>query len=609
MSIVHTCANLLVRNPLFTDFIHICRVLPHQLRLYVGTSFICMLIQAMLEVGTILAISFLAMSITMPERLFTNPATAWIFPLFPHEFDLSADPRRLALLASVATTIFILCKNAITAYVSLSISRLGGKIALFAGETIFNKFIYSPYTAILSGDSQAMFQALTWRGALGNFVTELMEMYSYLFVFTAMVITILVFTPGLVLGILALSGLVAFLLYQGIKRSVERAAKTSADYERDANKATLNAMHGIREILIYRQQRAFKSAFVQACEKSIPPVAYLNIAPTLPTWVLETFGFISIVLTFAGMYGFLDASMPRIAAVLTMLMLVAWRILPLLNRSLGIMVRVRGIRHMAMECLTHVQKAINEPATLLPDPDPDFILHGDITLKDVCFRYIRAEADSLSHINITIPCGQTVGIIGQSGAGKSSLANIFAGLVKPDRGQIRVAGKPLNTAQLAAYRQKIGYVPQSPYILRGSLAENVAFSQWGRPYDAERVRHACRMAALDIVETDPRGIEYPLGENGAGLSGGQAQRVSIARALYAKPEILILDESTSALDQQTEAAIMETITQLKQRLTIIIIAHRLTTVEQCDWLFWLQDGRLHKQGTSVTVLSEYIKIS
>ena len=143
--------------------------------------------------------------------------------------------------------------------------------------------------------------------------------------------------------------------------------------------------------------------------------------------------------------------------------------------------------------------------------------------------------------------------------------------------------------------------------MAGSIAENVAFSEWGKPWDAERVRKACRMAALDIVETDPRGIEYPIGENGAGLSGGQAQRVSIARALYAEPEILILDESTSALDQQTEAAIMATINSLREQLTIIIIAHRLSTVEQCDQLFWVENGRLKKQGPSTAILAEYTK--
>mgnify|MGYP001027278126 CR=1 FL=1 len=138
-------------------------------------------------------------------------------------------------------------------------------------------------------------------------------------------------------------------------------------------------------------------------------------------------------------------------------------------------------------------------------------------------------------------------------------------------------------------------------------AANVAFSQWGKPYDAEKVSRACRMAALDLVEHDPRGIEYPIGERGSGLSGGQAQRVSIARALYAAPDILILDESTSALDLGTESAIMETIAALKGQLTIIIIAHRLSTVEHCDRLIWMESGCIHRIGTPQEILPEYMK--
>ena len=151
----------------------------------------------------------------------------------------------------------------------------------------------------------------------------------------------------------------------------------------------------------------------------------------------------------------------------------------------------------------------------------------------------------------------------------------------------------------------VGYVAQNPYVAPGTLAQNVAFSQWGRPYDEERVRQACRMAHLDIADQRPEGINLPIGEGGSGLSGGQLQRLSIARALYASPHLLILDEATSSLDMGVEAAIMKTITSLPRSMTLAIIAHRLSTVESCDSILWLRDGETAMYGPPSEVLPHY----
>lgn len=262
---------------------------------------------------------------------------------------------------------------------------------------------------------------------------------------------------------------------------------------------------------------------------------------------------------------------------------------------------------MAMECLGCLEAIQAHPPIIPPDPDPTFSFTHDITLDKVDFRYPGAQKDSLVQLSFSIRKGEQLGIIGPSGAGKSTLVGILCGLLPIHGGALRVDGKELSPNERAAYIRSIGYVPQAPYILQGTVAKNVAFSQWGKPYDAEKVFRACRMAALDFVEKDPRSIEYPIGERGSGLSGGQVQRVSIARALYTAPDILILDESTSALDLGTESAIMDTIASLKGHLTIIIVAHRLSTVEHCDRLIWMENGRIHHIGTPQEILPEYMK--
>ncbi|WP_241159403.1 MULTISPECIES: ABC transporter ATP-binding protein [unclassified Desulfovibrio] len=560
-------------------------------------------VQALLEVGAILAMSLVAMSVAAPERLLGHPATQLLLAQVPALNFLGEDLRRVALACAVLSAALIAAKNAVSALVTHQTNVLGERIALFAGDVIFHNFLYSPYIRHLSGDSNIMFNALTRRAELGRLMVHLMAVYSYALVSLVMTLALLVFTPGPVLVVMGGIMIIAVLLYRRLRTLMDSAGRESNARSSDESRATLNAMRGIRELLIYRQQEVFYSKFETACIEGAPPRAFLSIAPTMPTWILESAGFIAIVAAMGVMWGLLDAPLPQIAGVLTIIILIAWRVLPLFNRSLSALVIVRGTRPGAMECLDKVEEALGETDAARVEPAPDFALHEGITLEDAAFRYPRAEHDSLSGISFTIPCGARVGIIGQSGAGKSTLAAILSGLVEPSSGAFLVDGQPLSPEGRAAYCERIGYVPQNPYILAGSIAENVAFSQWGKPWDEERVVRACRMASLDVAFE--RGIESGLGEGGAGLSGGQMQRVAIARALYAEPAVLILDEATSALDSGVEAGIMNTIFALPAGITTIIIAHRLSTVERCDTLFWIEDGRLHAVGTPAEILPAY----
>lgn len=589
----------------FADFVRIFKALPKCLQRTTRRVFACVVLQAVLEIGSIAAISFLAVSITAPERILTHPAAANLLSHFPQLQGLTADPRQFALLIAVLAAGLIAAKNAISAFVNYKTNQLGERISLFAGKTVFQHFLYSPYIQHLAGDSSAMFQALSWRDQLGRMVIHLMAVYSYAAIALAMALALVIATPGIILLVMAVIIGLAVAIYRRLRGSMDQAGLEAAEWAREQNKVTMNAMHGVREMLIYRQQDVFFKNFEKACKEGIPYRTFLSIAPSAPTWILETAGFLSIVVTLWIMLTFLDSSMVHITAVLTMIMLIAWRVLPLLNRSLGALVVVRGTRHAALDCLDKVEEALQHPVSSLPDPSPTFVLRRSISFEHVFFRYPTAEADCLSDISFSITCGSKIGIIGQSGAGKSSIASILSGLIEPTEGEMLVDGRTMSPADRAAYCIRVGYVPQNPYILPGTLAENVAFSQWGKPWDEEKVLRACRMAELDIVEQ--RGINFTLGQGGGGLSGGQAQRLSIARALYAEPSVLILDEATSALDGGVESAIMNTIFSLPQSITTITIAHRLTTVERCDTLIWIDGGKIQRIGSPKKILVDYKK--
>jgi len=587
------------------DLQRVYRLMPSRIRIRIVMVFGMMVVLAILEVLSILSLSFLAMSVGAPERMLASAPVRALLKAAPFLREYFNDLRSVTLAASISVVFLMICKNGMAAVVGVSTSRLGEQISLEAGQRILHQYLYSPYILHLSGDSAAMFQAIGWRSHLGNMMINLMNVYTYGLTSIALFFILIQATPGVILGTLTVVGFLAFSLYRAIKNSIDQAGFTVARCGGEETRATLNAVNGIREVLIYRQQPVFFQKFSEACLGGMKSRAFLSIAPSIPPGVLEVFGFAVIPVTLWIMMRLYDAPMSEIAGVLIMIMLTSWRVLPLFNRSLSCIINVRGMRTMAAYCLDRLEQAHSSLATPPLPPDPNYRLEDVITLENVSFRYPSTTHDILRDFSLRIPKGAQIGVIGPSGAGKSTLAGILSGLMQPTSGALKVDGSPLSPAGMAAYTSKVGYVPQTPYVMAGTVADNVAFSQWGKPWDENKVKQACRMAALDIVETHEKGILIPLGDQGAGLSGGQIQRVSVARVLYADPELLILDEATSALDQGTEAAIMDTISKLKGQITIVIIAHRLSTVAGCDEVVWIEEGKLITQGKPDKILPEY----
>ena len=232
--------------------------------------------------------------------------------------------------------------------------------------------------------------------------------------------------------------------------------------------------------------------------------------------------------------------------------------------------------------------------------------NDSIRLTDVSFRYPNQMEYSIKDISLTIPIGQSVAFIGESGAGKTTLVDIILGILQPEKGNVLVDGKNLHDLK-SLWQQKIGYIPQSIFLSDDSIRGNVAFGIENEQIDDEAVWKALEQAQLkEFIEALPDQLETSVGERGIRLSGGQRQRIGIARALYHNPEILFMDEATSALDNETEKEIMKAIDGLKGEKTLIIIAHRLTTIENCDTVFKINNGKLveikYKPENSVSIV-------
>jgi ABC-type multidrug transport system fused ATPase/permease subunit len=321
----------------------------------------------------------------------------------------------------------------------------------------------------------------------------------------------------------------------------------------------------------------------------------------LPRYFLEIvfmtgFALLAVVL-------FARSSTGEALSLLAFVVATGFRILPSVARLLG---GYNGIR-IGLPALSLVLDDVKLARRLPPVPQTStarLSLRRELSVEHMSFRYPGTQRDVLEDIDLRIPAGSTVALVGSSGAGKSTLADVLMGLHRPTAGRVAVDGVDIRT-DITAWQRSIGMVPQEVYILDASLRANVAFGDAPDAVDGRRLSTALNRAQLDdLIRELPNGVDTIVGERGGRLSGGQRQRIGIARALYLEPSVLVLDEATSALDSETERRITETIESLHGQMTVVVIAHRLSTVRKCDMLLYLEQGRIAAAGTFESVTAE-----
>ena len=590
---------------LFAELFRIMRLLESQLRLRCVLVMFLLLIQSLLELGFILTLTSMTLALSDSDRLRATPFYHTLFQLFPSLGDWAADPHHLLLLAGIVLIIASMLKSLVNFFAARSIARLGEDISYHVGMEIMQRYLYQNYAWHLSPASKTMYQRMTWRGNLALMITHLLNMYACLFTIVILFVSLAGQEPVLTALVLGITGTIGIILYASVRKNVDSSAKSLMQSRTQENRTLLCAARGIREVLLYGQQQTFLQKLSQSALLGRRAKVYSNIVSTMPTWVLEATGFIVVVGAINYLIYVEGAGSQRITAALALLLLTAGRVLPFCNRIVSLHISVRSLRPTAGAVVELLEKLRTSERAKVVVPSKNFTFERQIELRKVNYRYPGAKQDSLCDISLTLRKGEKIGLIGASGAGKSTLAAILTGLLPVSSGNLLVDGQPLTPARAAAFTRRVGYVPQNPFLFEGTLAENIAFSQWGKPWDRQRVLEVCKLAAIDFVNAHPKKMQRPIGENGAGLSGGQAQRVAIARALYAQPEVLIFDEATSALDQGNENIIQQTIDKLSDQTTCVIIAHRLSTVRKCDSIIWLDRGRIVQEGRPEVVLRAY----
>jgi ATP-binding cassette subfamily C protein len=347
--------------------------------------------------------------------------------------------------------------------------------------------------------------------------------------------------------------------------------------------------HAFKEIVLLGKRDAFIQAYSFFSKKESVTIAAQNAVNALPKVAIELL-FVGVFIISILTLCFEHENPTQMIGILGGYLYAGFRLMPGVNRIINQL----SIFKMFIPSIEQVYREYFLMSAKENYVDvPDFKFQTNIVVQDLSFRYLNTKRDALSGISLEVKKGESVGIVGETGSGKSTLIDVILGLLRPCEGSVLIDGKhPANSYQ---WHKKIGYVPQSVYLTDDSIEANIAFGE--KEADEDRVNQAVNAAQLrKLIDQLPQGTKTIVGERGVRLSGGERQRISIARALYHQPEVLIFDEATSALDNETEAKLMGTINSVSKDRTVIMIAHRLTTLKNCDKIVSMKDGRVVKIG-------------
>lgn len=413
----------------------------------------------------------------------------------------------------------------------------------------------------------------------------------------ALLILLVVADPLLALLVsLSLGGTYAA-IYIMLRRYLARIGVDRVESNRERFEAVQEAFGGIKDVKVAGLEGAMLKRFDGPAKRFAQHKATSEVAGQLPRFVLQIIAFggvLAIVLYLLAARGSLEEALP----VIGLYALAGYRLLPSLQAVYQQLSKMR-FSGAAIDSLHKDLQQLDATAYLpLAKGQLPLGLWNEIRLENVRYAYPTAERAALEGLTLQIPARTTVGFVGATGSGKTTTVDIILGLLVPQQGRLVVDGQMIDATNVRAWQRTIGYVPQHIYLADDTVAANIAFGIPADQIDMAAVERAARIANLHrfVTEEMPKGYATRVGERGVRLSGGQRQRIGIARALYHDPEVLIMDEATSALDNLTEQAVMEAVHNLANRKTIIMIAHRLTTVRNCDCIFMLERGRLVAQG-------------
>ena len=517
---------------------------------------------------------------------------------FCHWLGVKSSTNMIVFLSLLLAVIFVLKNVYLLVEYNTQYKFVYGNMFM-TQRNVLNKLLFKPYSFFLRISSGEVIRIVNSDVSEAYILLSIvLQIFTEVVVSGMLIITVFIIAPEATI-IMALTMFALVMVIDRVIHPIIRKLGIDDSNAKDGmNKWLIQSVQGIKEVKVMKKEDFFLKNYEQAGQIHAYSNRKQDVLCLFPRFIIESFcmsaGFVLIAM-FVYFGGGIDTILPIVSAFA----MAALRILPSANRISAGMVNI-----------SYFETRLDNMISILADIDDDaqnrysteeiaplrqkVIEKRDnngIVLEDISFCYEGADKDVLNKANMIIKEGESVGIIGESGAGKTTIVDIVLGLLKPYSGVVLVDGKDIKDIY-SDWLEQIGYIPQMIFMLDDTIRNNVAFGEEKSTISDEAIWKALDEAALsDYIKSLPQGLDTQIGERGVRLSGGQRQRIGIARALYHDPAVLIFDEATSALDNETEAAIMDSVNNLQGKKTMIIIAHRLTTIEKCDKVYRIENGK------------------
>ncbi|SFC16876.1 ABC transporter transmembrane region [Butyrivibrio sp. YAB3001] len=558
----------------------------------VGIVFL-MLIGGILESVGIAMLAPVMTIVADPEKVEKNR----LLSAFYHGLNLTSTTQ-LAKLILVGIIIIFVIKNIFLYLENVIQLRFVYTNQFATSRRMMINFMQRPYEYYLNADTSVIQRSITSDvNNMYGLILSCLQLTSEIIVFIFLVGFLLSQDALMTITIAALLTIVLLIIKYVIKPVMVKAGQDNQDYYSGLYKWINESVTGIKEIKIANKENYFINGYADCGSGYVSAVQKYNLYNSTPRLLIET-------IAIAGMIGFLlvvmnqGKELSELLPLLTVLAAAAMRLLPSANRINNYLTSIAYFEPFLMNVSDNLQKEIHDGAISYNSEDyrkkkvvEKLPVTKKIEMVDITYRYPNTDSNILENASMEIPVGHSVGIVGTSGAGKTTIVDVMLGLLKPSGGKIYADGVDV-MENYQGWLKNVGYIPQTIFMVDSTIRKNVAFGCADDEIDDNKVWQALKEASLDeFVKGLPEGLDTQIGERGIRLSGGQRQRIGIARALFEDPEVLVLDEATSALDNETEAAIMDSINKLHGKKTLIIIAHRLQTIEKCDMVYSIKEKK------------------